>query len=446
MDDVQFTFDYLPFMTGIDKISAGMNKFLNIVKTVSSTAGKGVAASSGFAAKLGQAFSPDNAKKMKEMSGGGKEGIGTWAIAKGNLIAMAISGAFKKAFASIKAHIPELAQTMSIASDIFMRNLLWPLRQELAPYLQKLLNWVRDSRGMFVRWGGVLVNIFRGMKELVGGMIKGMEAGAKRFAQVWEKQFGPIKKSFTEVLNMIIFKLVGFIMFVQEALRPLNDSIGALLGFIAVGVKGLFDGFMDGIEPIMEPLGEIIDMLLEFLDTLTGGEGNAKAFYDIMAGIGDLIGTTLVVAFDVLAIAVKGLITLLKTVWNLGKAVVKLFQGDFKGAWGAVKDIGSDFADTFKFGAKKFGDAYDRGMGFKSRTEARAKPYIDAARATEAIENQEIQNRQTYNNEAAVNIGEVKIQSNAEDAEGIAKDVAGMLNEKIKRMLEQQMQLAGRTQ
>jgi len=91
----------------------------------------------------------------------------------------------KMGISKLMSNIPEIGQTFKIAGDVITRNFLWPLRQQLMPYLQKFLNWVRDHRAMFVRWGAVLVNVFQvvvqGVKSAINILKPFYEAAVKLF-------------------------------------------------------------------------------------------------------------------------------------------------------------------------------------------------------------------------------------------------------------------------
>ena len=114
-------------------------------------------------------FKNEALKKMDETSEKSKSSI-FGGVLKANLYTEAIKkilsilfSGFTAFYNKFKEFVPEFTKTFSVASDIFFKNLFWPLRQYLLPYLQKLLDWVRDNRKMFIAWGGVLVNVFNGV-------------------------------------------------------------------------------------------------------------------------------------------------------------------------------------------------------------------------------------------------------------------------------------------
>lgn len=303
-EDLSFGFDTSFFDKGIKKVTSGFSKMENTAQSVA----KGVSAGIGkMVTKLG-------------------------ALAVG--------------FASIRgmmAQMPEIGQVFGIAKDIFTRNFLYPLRKQVFPLLQKLLNWVRDSRVRFVKWGNILSNIFRTIVQSVKvfiNVVKGMVEGLASFTK---KIFGDQAQNADEVMNMISFKISVIISFLSILLQSavemvtsffggfadgfmsmsdgfsglfeniaglvaiftevnedgnsfagvlasIGELFGKIVGFVTAMTNSFLEGFVPAIENIMTPLTEIFDAFSSIFDLIFGSEEMLKGWGDIFENIGTIIG------------------------------------------------------------------------------------------------------------------------------------------------------------
>lgn len=189
----------------------------------------------------------------------------------------------------VNRFLPEIGQTFSVVGDIIMRNLLWPLRKELVPYLQKLLDWTRDHRGMFVKWGYVLVNVFNVVKTVFMTIYNFL---AKIAGSIWEIITGKVfkgAKDITEMINIILLKIASVFWYFNKVISPFLDKIwkffsgtfGAIFDDILTLAKsfwtefnkvakdlGLWQkledllksikGLMEDLKPVAEALGKIL--------------------------------------------------------------------------------------------------------------------------------------------------------------------------------------------
>lgn len=199
----------------------------------------------------------------------------------------AVVGVFKFALLGI----PEIGQTFRIAGDIFQRNLLWPLRKELMPILQSVLDWVRDNRAMFVRWGTVIANVFR----TVFGIIKQVIAMAKQLfntlSNALEGIFGKTTKTVTEMANLILFKITAVAQFILMAIEPILKHI--IKGFVMVigYVKSFIEGFMIGfgsIMPVLEQFKGLWDRIVVLFDKLLPVQSKLNVGFK---SLGAILGT-----------------------------------------------------------------------------------------------------------------------------------------------------------
>jgi hypothetical protein len=258
MNDDMFTFDTTPFMNGLKKISSGMTTMRQ------------------------------NAQAMAKGVSKGMMNV----VSKIGLVALAFKGV-----KSVIKEMPEIGKTFGIAKNIIMKNFLFPLRKAVFPLLQKLLNWVRDNRAMFVKWGQSLVNVFK----TVGGWIKEFITLGKQVGNVFldfiNKTFGSEIKSFQELLNVISFKLAVVVEFLKIALKPVFTFIKDLANFLggifvnAVETAiSLFSGFLTGIKGIGEPLTGIYNKIKSIAENLFKANTQGNSLKTVFQTIGEVLG------------------------------------------------------------------------------------------------------------------------------------------------------------
>ena len=233
----------------------------------------------------------------------------------------------KTAFEGIKSvlgEIPEIGQAFGIAKDIILENFLFPLRQAVLPILQDILDWVRDNRSLFVRWGETVVGIFRVGAQIVGAFANALNIVFEAIQKVLREVFG-FPATFEETINLILFKLSAVAIFMGQLLEPvaqfladiiedatpLIDSLRRAIGFIGEIATSLAGGFLQGIQGIREPIQEIINAVTDVINAIIGGEENLNSWKDIFEGIGVVLGGTIRIALNAIATVVKFLSALL---------------------------------------------------------------------------------------------------------------------------------------
>ena len=283
-EDVELTFNPQSFIEGVKKMTAAMNTFEN--------------------------RTTDTGKKVDKNT----NQMSSFMIAKGTIMAHAIMGVFQKVFNFIKTGLPELGKTFSIASDIIQRNLLWPLRKELAPMLQKVLDWTRDHRAMFVRWGGALVNVFRAVAAVVQGFFKIFSAIITPIANKLKSMFGGVAGGIGDVFNIVLFKITAVIMFLQVAFMPIFQKIGDTIAWCVGLIGEFFSGFTNGLSGIAAPFADLVDQLKNLLDLFTLTDGQTNVLYSSVKVLGDFIGTSLYTVIVALAQGIDAMINKIKDV------------------------------------------------------------------------------------------------------------------------------------
>lgn len=281
-----FTFDTRPFTDGIKKVSEGITSVQ---------------------------------RKAGDMAKG---------ISSGVVSAVKKIGTMVLAFKGVKAMIdqmPEIGQAFKIAKDVIMKNLLFPLRQAIFPLLQRFLNWVRDNRAMFVKWGQTLANIFQ---SVVSGVKMVIDLGKKlawAFQGFIEKTFGIQIKSFNDLLNIITFKLAVTIEFLKALFSEIGKQFskitedGNSFQSILSGIVGLFgdiasfaieigksfwEGFGKRIGGIKDALQGVVDAFKKLIENIFTSDERLKDWKAVFEFLGNVAGTVLTIAFENMAFAI----------------------------------------------------------------------------------------------------------------------------------------------
>ncbi len=272
--DVSFTFDTNQFENGIKTLNKGMKG----MQTTAMTVAKGVAA--------------------------------------GMVVATAAIGVFKlgikgarKLLNEMLSGMPEIGTAFKIAKDIFFRNFLYPIRKAIMPFLQRMLDWVRDHRVMFVKWGQVVVGIFKTMLKIgrkVIDMFKRIWQGA---ARILSNLFGVEIKRVGDLMNIMAFKISATIQFLAILLRTLFKTIGKIAEKIAEfgiqAVKDFFEGFIEGAPGAQEAVQNVLKSLKELFQTLIDINVESGTFTKIFKSIGAVTGLAFVLTMLEIERAVK---------------------------------------------------------------------------------------------------------------------------------------------
>lgn len=315
MDDIALTFNPDMFLKGIDAINNGIGTM-----------------NDNF-----QKFSNEGTQKTQKVG-----------LSMGNLIkGAAVLGI---AFAGVRkamANIPELGRTFSIAGDIMMRNFLWPLRKVLVPMLQKLLDWVRDNRAMFVRWGNVVANIFRIIVSVVKGFINLLKGVWDRIARGIERVFGKTTKTIGDVTNLILFKVAAMAEFLMMTLEPVFDFIvDSFIGMLNAG-KNFFNGLATGIGDLMPEFNDLGNSFKGLLNTLSSIDGKGNAVLATFKTLGMVIGVVVGGAVRILTTQIDYLVTNLSVLIKYVQKFNAYRKGDLvaqKRLTGEINEINENFS------------------------------------------------------------------------------------------------------
>lgn len=237
--DLAFTFNPKQVLDGIGKINDNMGKMVGNVKS-----------------------------QTKALSG---------AVAKGMLKATAMIGAAVAAFKGmrnvVQKHIPEIGKTFNVVSDIFFKNFLWPIRKQLAPILQKILNWARENRATFVKWGQAVANVFRTIVIVAKNVIEWGREIFNQINRIFTGLFGDQVKSWEEAWNLLTAKI----------------AIGAV--FLGEIVKNIITWFADIAEKngpaLLEIIGQIVGTAMKLITMF--GPSIKELFEDVIGFVLTLV-------------------------------------------------------------------------------------------------------------------------------------------------------------
>lgn len=295
----------------------------------------------------------------------------------GGLANMSFSGLLGRlalvgsAIAGIRAglnKIPEIGQAFSIAGDIFLRNLLNPLRQELLPLLNAMLKWVTDHRALFVKMGSVIAQIFRLILGLAKAFFEILSKIGKSIKNTLTGVFGDITKGITKTINLVITKIAFMALFITTILEPVFETIGKLVGFIATGIVGLFEGIGKGATGIFKVFNELTKSFKELFDVILGGTERASGFRKFMNDIGEIIGKVLITSLKSVVAGIKLVIRFVKSfisglmeisgIKEAWKAFKNAALGLFDALQGQTKFVSKVMGPVFSFLGKVIGKTF----------------------------------------------------------------------------------------
>jgi hypothetical protein len=240
-DDVGFRFDPKPFLKGVNDAAGG-------IKSLGETTSK-------IASGMGKAFQ--------------------WALVK--VEALKIIG--RSALGTVKEFLPELGKTFNIAKDIFFKNFLWPLRQAIAPYLQKLLDWVRDNRTVFVKWGAVVANIFKVVVSIVKDLWGVLVSVAKAIAPI-------VKGDISAFVNLLLTKVAVLVAWIAGGISSLISAVKGPVGEVLLDIAALAKNVWDFVSGLFKANDHAKSMATFFKDI---GGGLKLAFDSVLTVVNSLL-------------------------------------------------------------------------------------------------------------------------------------------------------------
>ena len=311
-----FTFDTTPFMNGLKKVTQGMGNLQR---------------SAGNMAKN---------------------------ISRGVINAVAKLGLVTLAFKGIKAAInemPEIGQTFKIAKNIIMKNLLFPLRKAVFPLLQKFLDWVRDNRAMFIKWGQALVNIFHSVAGAVKQIIEfgGRLAGV--FRDFINKTFGLEIKNFQDLINVLTFRIAVVIEFLKALAEPafklfskIADLVGTTLAGAFETLTGFIEGFFKGAGDIGGIFTSILDSITSIVSGLFSANKHGNSIQTVFKTIGEIFGKIVNFVLEITDSFLEGLEPAIKNIMTPMQRIADAFKSIWDSLLGSNEAM-KGWKSLFKF-------------------------------------------------------------------------------------------------
>ena len=329
---------------------------------------------------------------------------------------------------AIISRMPEIGRTWSIAGDIMMRNMLYPLRKELLPYLQKILDWTRDHRIMFVRWGNQLVNIFRIIKNLVSTLIDTLKHMWERLSEGLERIFGKSIKSMEEMVNIVMFKLSALFQFIMILLEPVFDFIIDSFVTIIERVKAFADGFVAGMGDIMPALNDVYDQFVRLLEVITNLTQNNNVLINSFKTLGAVLGMTVRPILASIGQMLDTLTTSINTVVNR-VAYLKAWKDGNKSEMNRLE---KEFNEEIINLDSKYNERMKDRWGGVWDNMKEGGTYIKNTWSDNGISNVQTDKSNTINNKTDIKVNvQVDTKGNT-DSKKIGDDVADKVVKKIK--------------
>lgn len=300
-EDIELTYDYTPFLKAVNKMSGSFDDFSKNMNK--------------------QSAKTEKVSTQKNKTTG--KGFMKLAFLAGLVVAGVML--IKKAIQSI----PEIGKTFAIAGGIIKRNLLWPLRKELIPYLQKMLDWVRDHRSMFVKWGVAIGKVFKVIKAVFMLGVKIVSTFVGAFKNAIKDLFDISAKNISKVFNLLIFKIITLIMLLEIKLRPLAKILGKIFAEIVKVIWNFVSSFGKAMAKVLRDMGAIgkIKSIWKSIDDIFKRMNISMGAIKNLGNIlGKILGVTIVGALEIIA----GIFQTIKNTIESIISLVKIVKGEMK--------------------------------------------------------------------------------------------------------------------
>ena len=307
-------------------------------------------------------------------------------VSKGIMFATAKIGLLVKGFKSMMKNMPEIGQSFKMASDIMNKEFFFPIRQQIMPYLQKMLDWVRDHRALFAKWGQAVADTLKTVIDVGKTLWNTLKDVVEILTNSLQKGLGTSFKSLDEFISVLQVKmsfvtlLIGDVIkemfnkisptfeFIMEkgseildfftslvsswlSLNDNGDSLATVLGkvydvfdrivhIIGNALSGFFEGLVEPLKNLMTPLDYVVESFARLLDIF--GEDDGSGLRNVFKWLGNFTGGTLMVVFEELAWAIDTIVVGIQTLAQSGKLLVDIFSGDWSKLgedWESMKDI-----------------------------------------------------------------------------------------------------------
>lgn len=311
-------------------------------------------------------------------------------VSKGIMSATAKIGLLVKGFKSMMKNMPEIGQAFKIAGDIISKEFFFPIRQQIMPYLQKMLDWTRDHRALFAKWGQAVADVLKIIIDVGKTLWNTLKDVVKILTDSLQKGLGTSFKSLDEFISVLQVKVAFMTLLIGDVIKEMFNKISPTFEFVVekgseilnfftslasswlslndngdslvtvldkvyqifdkivhtVGdsLAGFFEGLISPLKNLMTPLDNIIDSFLRLLDIF--GEDNSSGLRSVFKWLGNFAGNTLIIAFEELAWAIDTVVTGIQTLAQSGKLLIDVFSGNWSKLgedWESLKGIFGDY-------------------------------------------------------------------------------------------------------
>lgn len=453
MEDAVFTFDTKQMQSAMNTIAESLTGLTKMIEGITTRAGKKVTDGTHKATETTK-------KKTKEVGNAVKTSVSNFSEGSSKMISMMTKKliGLAAAYVSLKAvmqHIPEIGKTFQHAGDIIMRNLLWPLRKLLIPMLQKILDWTREHRAMFVRWGTYIANAFRTVYQIVQGVIGLVKTFVDSFMKTFENIFGKVTGGMESTVNIIMFKLTALFMYVMELLKPWAETLGKMVATLTKYFSSLWDGIKEGMGNMSKPMEDMISMLQRLWqvqsDLIDSSGALASGFRVVGNIVGGVVNTAVVLlaqSFDILGQAISGA-TKMYLLWQASReedtekyrsllAEAKKADEEFlersKNRWSQW------WSDMKKMGVNVGDIVTQNTPEDQARLEKEAEEKIKQIQLKVKEKKAEIAKERLTKVESSVKMSDIHITvRNLTDVKTIGKDLAGSIEYSLKNSLRKNL-------
>lgn len=307
-------------------------------------------------------------------------------VSKGIMFAATKIGLLIKGFKSMMKNMPEIGQAFKIAGDVINKEFFFPIRQQIMPYLQKMLDWTRDHRVLFAKWGQAVADVLKTVINVGKTLWNTLKDVTEILTNSLQRGFGTSFKSLDEFISVLQVKIAFVTLLIGDAIKEMFNKISPTFEFIiekgseilefftslasswlslngngnslvtvldkvyqvfdkivhVIGdsLTGFFEGLMPPLKNLMTPLNNIIDSFLRLLNVF--GEDDNSGLRSVFKWLGGFTGNTLMIVFDELAWAIDTIVTGIQTLAQSGKLLTDVFSGNWSKLgedWESMKDI-----------------------------------------------------------------------------------------------------------
>lgn len=326
-------------------------------------------------------------------------------VSKGIMFATAKIGLLIKGFKSMMKNMPEIGQAFKIAGDIVNKEFFFPIRQQIMPYLQKMLDWTRDHRALFAKWGQAVADVLKTVIDVGKTLWNTLKDVTEILTNSLQRGLGTSFKSLDEFVSVLQVKIAFITLLIGDVIKKMVEKISPTFEYIVekgseilrffaslasswltlngngdslitvldkvyqvfdkiihvIGdsLVGFFEGLMPPLKNLMTPIDNIADSFLRLLNIF--GEDDNSGLRAVFKWLGNFTGNALVIAFEELAWAIDTVVVGIQTLAQSGKLLTDFFSGNWSKIgedWKATKDIFKGYGERTSATGQRQVDAF----------------------------------------------------------------------------------------